>query len=1331
MKKLITILFILISTFSFSQAVINRAGPANTVSDARGMWQYNHYLPRYPDTISANSPTNIGIDTCGAVIFTYAQGLCVRFCSPKRWVVIGSGGGGGVIAAANGLYLSGTTVKMGVNPLDANTQIGGGSHSFTFDDLSGFDMNVNAGGGIAFNPTDGATLSLKDTIRSAKRISYPINLHSTFTRYTLVDKAWVDSLLTGFPTPTWQQTLTASSTLNTSNTVSIGTNSFIIQNNTGEVLTLGTALTQLSSPDGSKTFVLNNAAGGVSLTIGSDATGDMYYRNSGGLFTRLPIGTVRQKLGVVGGIPAWIDTTSGTGGTLTGFTTFGSTPNANGGSVSGANIILQPADGTNPGGVSTTTQTFAGVKTLTTPSFTTGFTIGGAAASGKFIVGNGTNYVASTSTIPTSAGATALKWLRSDGTNYILSTSTLAEGGVTSGKILKSDGTNWVASTETYAVPGTSGNVLTSNGTNWTSTAPATSGTVTSIATTSPITGGTITSTGTIACATCVVATVNPGVGIAHFAGSTQTTTSSLIVNADITNSTIDLTSKVTGTLPIANGGTNNGSLSVTAGTLYYGDGTKLIGLAPGTTKQHLTGGTTPAWKDTATAVLPSSDTVYILATGQSNTSGFNSGNYDTARNTKVQGWNGSAWVTLQRAVAPMGWCTPGVFNSAGCGGSAITDSATGSFFHFAKRLQERTRKTVRVVSVPYAGNSILNWIPAASTNFTQILTYMTAIGNPHIDYMIWDQGEADNLADTIYKRKLDTLVQQLDAQSFFGKDVPILIVSTRDTVIFNQILNTQYAIGSGQFDKRYTTIDAANEPYYSPSPIHFSAQGQYNIANKMIQIIYNKLSMPNAFMKRTAAQRANMATYIPNYYKNIIVQDSTSQATYIQEQPIMQTGIFNGQLTLQQTNDNYGASSILVKNSGSDLGALIKNSALDVVGWTFNPNSNANSSIFFEHRAGQVLSGNTAGEFQLYTSGKYVAFGQVEAGIQAKLYLGSSSISPDSGLVVQNGIWGKRGLRLSTLPTFADTTNFKPLVINTTGTAGTAGTVYKATYWPGGGGGGSFWPLGSNASLTGNVTMRTVGNTLFLNNDGSDIIGIGDVTNHANGNVLTMAADGTTNISNSDFTGKLGINTASPSVALDVVGQIRVDAGSLGNNINGSGSTSFGHTSGSTYIEIDGASAGDFIAYNSASTHLFQSGTVQINDLAGTGTRAVLADATGMLSAPISDRSIKEKINPIETGIATLMKLKPVSFFYKKDWQNKGTGVQLGFIAQDIRDVIPSIVGYNPPTGKPGDPKDGKGKLGYDEMSLIPILVAAVQQQQSMIKDLQQQISKLKRKQK
>ena len=64
------------------------------------------------------------------------------------------------------------------------------------------------------------------------------------------------------------------------------------------------------------------------------------------------------------------------GGGITSFGTFGSTPNSAGVSVSGATATLQPADGTHPGGLSTTTQTIAGAKTFSSAPTFTGFTAG-------------------------------------------------------------------------------------------------------------------------------------------------------------------------------------------------------------------------------------------------------------------------------------------------------------------------------------------------------------------------------------------------------------------------------------------------------------------------------------------------------------------------------------------------------------------------------------------------------------------------------------------------------------------------------------------------------------------------------------------------------------------------------------------------------------------------------------------------------------------------------------------------------------------------------------------------------------------------------------------
>lgn len=73
-----------------------------------------------------------------------------------------------------------------------------------------------------------------------------------------------------------------------------------------------------STTDGSETL---QVTGSVAFDLGSDATGDIFYRNSGGSFTRLGIGSTNQVLTVIGGLPSWqtesISTTTSSAGTLT------------------------------------------------------------------------------------------------------------------------------------------------------------------------------------------------------------------------------------------------------------------------------------------------------------------------------------------------------------------------------------------------------------------------------------------------------------------------------------------------------------------------------------------------------------------------------------------------------------------------------------------------------------------------------------------------------------------------------------------------------------------------------------------------------------------------------------------------------------------------------------------------------------------------------------------------------------------------------------------------------------------------------------------------------
>lgn len=75
-----------------------------------------------------------------------------------------------------------------------------------------------------------------------------------------------------------------------------GTNVMIFANTTGTQTLINKIITSST-----------NVLGGVTMTLGSDANYDTYYRNSSGILTRLPNGTNGQVYGATtGGAPSWI-----------------------------------------------------------------------------------------------------------------------------------------------------------------------------------------------------------------------------------------------------------------------------------------------------------------------------------------------------------------------------------------------------------------------------------------------------------------------------------------------------------------------------------------------------------------------------------------------------------------------------------------------------------------------------------------------------------------------------------------------------------------------------------------------------------------------------------------------------------------------------------------------------------------------------------------------------------------------------------------------------------------------------------------------------------------
>jgi hypothetical protein len=95
---------------------------------------------------------------------------------------------------------------------------------------------------------------------------------------------------------------------------------------------------------------------------------------------------------------------------------------------------------------------------------------------------------------------------------------------------------------------------------------------------------------------------------------------------------------------------------------------------------------------------------------------------------------------------------------------------------------------------------------------------------------------------------------------------------------------------------------------------------------------------------------------------------------------------------------------------------------------------------------------------------------------------------------------------------------------------------------------------------------------------------------------------------------------------------------------------------------------------------------------------------ATSIVISAISDQRLKENIRDIETGLSTIMALKPRRFDWKEGKGQDKKNVA-GFIAQEFEDVFPECVS----TAKAGE--DGIEYKNINHETLIPTLVKAIQE--------------------
>lgn len=95
-----------------------------------------------------------------------------------------------------------------------------------------------------------------------------------------------------------------------------------------------------------------------------------------------------------------------------------------------------------------------------------------------------------------------------------------------------------------------------------------------------------------------------------------------------------------------------------------------------------------------------------------------------------------------------------------------------------------------------------------------------------------------------------------------------------------------------------------------------------------------------------------------------------------------------------------------------------------------------------------------------------------------------------------------------------------------------------------------------------------------------------------------------------------------------------------------------------------------------------------------------------GTIFGITSDGRLKKDIAALSVGLDELLELKPSTYAWKRD---ETSTPHYGFIAQEVREVLPLIVD-----------EDADGTLSLEPLGLLPVIVQAIQEQQTQIDALQ-----------
>lgn len=99
------------------------------------------------------------------------------------------------------------------------------------------------------------------------------------------------------------------------------------------------------------------------------------------------------------------------------------------------------------------------------------------------------------------------------------------------------------------------------------------------------------------------------------------------------------------------------------------------------------------------------------------------------------------------------------------------------------------------------------------------------------------------------------------------------------------------------------------------------------------------------------------------------------------------------------------------------------------------------------------------------------------------------------------------------------------------------------------------------------------------------------------------------------------------------------------------------------------------------------------------------------------SDATLKENVVPLDDALQALLAMRGVTYSLIVDPESKVRGQrELGFIAQEVENVVPELVQTDP---------EGQKAIAYTR--IVPLLIEAIKEQQDQIRTLRNRLEKLK----